>query len=139
MNISPEMQKSFTDEIYFVIERMKGTKNYTEKIYFFSAVYGQAQRIINFEYNPELLFIYQITQLVYNTINSRVSAITMGQDAGISIPDGLFDGLEGALKELADNITKGKESYSALQKMVNLAYTTTGNGYYMYLRGAIKV
>jgi len=139
MKLSPEMQKSFTDEIRFVIERMKNASENTEKLYFFSAVYAQALRIINFEYHPELLFIYQITQLVYGMLNGRISAIKMGQEGGISIPDGLFDSLEGALEELADNISNGKESYSALQKMVNLAYTTTGNGYYMYLRGAIKL
>jgi len=139
MNISPDMQKSFTDEIRFVIERMKGTSDTTEKLYFFSAVYSQAQRIFNFEYDPELLFINQVTQLVYNMLNARVSMIKMGQDVSISIPDGLFDSLEGALGELADSVDKGIESYSALQKMVNLAYTTTGNGHYMYLRGAIKV
>ena len=139
MNISPDMQKSFTDEIRFVIERMKGASDATGKLYFFSAVYAQAQRIINFEYDPELMFIYQVVQLVYNMLNARISAIKIGQEAGISIPDGLFDSLEGALEELADKVSKGMEPYFALQKMVNLAYTTTGNGHYMYLRGMIKV
>ena len=139
MNISPEMQKNFTSEIRFVIERMQATANATEKLYFFSAVYAQAQRIVNFEYDPELMFIFQVVQLVYGMLNARMSAMKIGQEAGISIPDGLFDSLEGALEELADAIDKGIESYSALQKMVNLAYSTTGNGYYIYLRGMIKV
>ena len=139
MNISPEMQKSFTKEIRFVIERMKATSDTTEKLYFFSAVYGQAQRIINFEYDPELMFIYQVMQLVYGMLNARISVIKTGQEVGISIPDGLFDSLEGALGELADKVDKGMESYFALQNMLNLAYTTTGNGYYIYLRGMIKV
>lgn len=139
MNISTDLLKSFIDEIRFVVGKMESTSDTQEKLYFFSAVFGQAQRIINFEYDPELLFINQVTQLVHNMINSRSTLIKLGQDATIPITDGLFESLEGALGELADSLEKKSESYSALQKMVTAAYTTTGNGHYMYLKGKIKL
>jgi hypothetical protein len=139
MNISTEMRKKYTDEVRFVLGQMKRVSSPEEKLYFFSAVYGILQRIVNFEYDPELLFDYQILQLVYNMLNARLAAIKARQETGISIPDGLFEKIEEALEELADSVDVGGESYSALQKMVNLAYTTSGNGYYMYLKGVIKV
>ena len=49
MNLSPDMQKRFTDEIHFVIKSMKNTDTTAGKLYFLSAGYGIAQRIINFE------------------------------------------------------------------------------------------
>ena len=139
MKISQKMKKSFTDEVDFVIKNMQDTDSFKEKLYFFSAIQGQAQRTVNFEYDPELLFIYQVTQLVYNIINARISAMKTGQEDGISIPEGLFQGLDKAIKERAGNIKDGNDSYGALQTMVNIAYATTGNGYYMYLRGVLPV
>ena len=138
MNLSPDMQKTFTDEIHFVAEKMKAADTPVEKLYFFSAGYSMAQRIINFEYEPELSFIHQVLLLVYNIVNTRQAAISAGQGS-ISIPDNLFNRLEEALKEMADRIEQGLETYPTLQKMVNLAYSTTGNGYYLYLKGMLTV
>jgi len=139
MNLSPEMQERFIDEVNFVIKNMKNTDNPTEKLYFFSAGYAMAQRIINLEYEPELNFIQQVLQLVYNMVNARLIALSAGQEGGISIPDKLLTKLEEALEEMVDRILQGTETYPALQKMVNLAYSTTGNGYYLYLKGMIKI
>lgn len=139
MNLSPDMQKRFIDEVNFVIKNMKNTDNPTEKLYFFSAGYAMAQRIINLEYEPELNFIQQVLQLVYNMVNARLTAISAGQEGGISIPDDLFTSLEEALEEMVDRIQQGVETYPALQRIVNLAYSTTGNGYYLYLKGLLKV
>ncbi len=139
MNLSPEMQERFIDEVNFVIKNMKNTDNPTEKLYFFSAGYAMAQRIINLEYEPELNFIQQVLQLTYNMVNARLIAISAGQEGGISIPDKLLTRLEEALEEMVDRIEQGTETYPALQKMVNLAYSTTGNGYYLYLKGMIKI
>jgi len=139
MNISMEMQKKYTDEIRFVLGQMKRVNTHEEKLYYFSAVFGIAQRIVNFEYDPGLMFDFQVLQLVHNMLNARVSAIKARQDGSVSLPEGLFDSLEKALEELVDSIDGGKDSYSALQKMINLAYITTGNGYYMYLKGMIKI
>lgn len=139
MNLSPDMQKKFIDEVSFVIKNMKNTDNPAEKLYFFSAGYAMAQRIINLEYEPELNFIQQVLQLVYNMINARLTEISAGQEGGISIPDKLLTRLEEALEEMVDRIEQGTETYPALQKMVNLAYSTTGNGYYLYLKGMIKI
>ena len=139
MNLSPDMQKRFIDEVNFVIKNMKNTDNPTEKLYFFSAGYAMAQRIINLEYESELAFIQQVLQLVYNMVNARLLAMSMRQEAGVSIPDGLFSSLEEALEEMVDRIEQGVETYPALQRIVNLAYSTTGNGYYLYLKGMLKI
>jgi len=139
MNLSPDMQKRFTDEVHFIVKSMKDTNTPAEKLYFFSAGYAMAQRIINFEYEPELTFIQQVLQLVYNMVYARLGAISVRQEAGISIPESLFNRLEEVLEEMVDRIEQGAETYPALQKLVNLAYSTTGNGYYLYLKGMIKV
>ncbi len=65
--------------------------------------------------------------------------IATGQQAQAGIPNDLFANLENSLAELAFNIEKGTDIYPQLQAMVNLAYSMTGNGYYLYLKGILKV
>ena len=139
MKLSADMKKIFTDEVHLVINNMKKSSVATEKLFFFSASYAMAQRIINIEYDYELNFIQQVLQLAHSTINTRLSAISTGQHQYPSIPDNLFDKLEETLGEMVSLIDEGLETYPALQKIANLAYTTTGNGYYLYLKGMIRL
>lgn len=139
MNLSPNMKNDLAEETQFVVGQMKKAAHPTEKLYFFSAVFGMAQRILNFEYDPELTFIHQVTQLVYNTINTRVAMMASGQETPISFPNNLFTELEDSLEKLAVNIREGTVTYPTLQRMVNLAYSTTGNGYYLYVKGKLTV
>jgi len=139
MNLSPHTQRIFTDEMRFVIKNMRDTNKLTEKLFFFSASYAMAQRVINIEYDYELAFIQQVLQLAYNTINTRLAMISTGQQTDISIPDNLFNKLEETLEEMVDMIDKGSYTYVALQKIANIAYATTGNGYYLYLKGMLKL
>ena len=139
MNLSPEMKKTFIDEIRFVLKNMRNTTMAAQKWYFFSAIHAMAQRILNLEYEPELVFILQVFQLTYNMVNARLTALSVGQEAGINILDNLFVKIEDELEKMIDLIEKGEESYPVLQRLINIAYSTTGNGYYLYLKGMLKV
>lgn len=139
MKLSKNMQKVLIDETRFAIRRMKDTKEASMKLYFFSAVYGAVFRVFNIEFDPELLFIHQVLNYAYGTINARVTALSQGQERGVAIPGGLFDKLEEALEVMATNIEENKETYPALQTIVRLAYSTTGNGYYLYLKNWLTV
>jgi len=139
MNLSMDMQKLFTDEVGFVIERMKEAKDPATKLYFFSAAYGVANRIMNIEFDPELAFMHNVLNAAYGTINGRVIALSSGQETGVGIPVKLFARLEEALEEMINKIQQGEETYPVLEKISNLAYSTTGNGYYLYLKGLLSI
>ncbi len=139
MNLSPEMKKTFIDEIRFVLKNMRNTTIASQKWYFFSAIHAMAQRILNFEYEPELVFVFQVFQLAYNTVNARLAALSVGQEAGINIPDNLFTKIEDELEKMVTLMEKGDSSYPVLQRLINIAYSTTGNGHYLYLKGMLKI
>ena len=139
MNLSKNMQTLFIDEIRFVVRKMKESADPSTKLYFFSAVYGMAFRIMNIEFDPELAFVHHVLNAAYGTINSRLAAVVQGQERGAAIPDKVFDRLEQGLEEMASRIEQGQETYPVLQTIANLAYSTTGNGYYLYLKGLLPV
>lgn len=139
MNLSKEMQRIFTDEIDFVVRRMKESQDPARKLYFLSAVHGMALRIMNIEFDPELAFIHHVLNFAYGTINGRLAAISGGQEKGAGIPEKLFDRLEESLQEMIANIQQGEQTYPVLQTISNLAYSATGNGYYLYLKGMLSI
>ena len=63
----------------------------------------------------------------------------MGKDTLIDLPDDLFDKLCDSLEELAEKIEKDEDTYSVLQKLSVFAYVTTGNGYYLYRKGILRI
>lgn len=139
MNLSKDMQKVFTDEIHFVLRRMKDSDDAAKKLYFFSAVFGAAFRIMNIEFDPELAFIHHVLNNAYGTINARLASLAQGAERGITVPENLFGKLEEALEEMVARVERGEETYPVLQTIANLAYSTTGNGYYLYLKGLLPV
>jgi len=139
MNLQPAMREKFVGEIRYAVGKMRATTNAMEKLYYFSAVYGMAYRVFNFEYDAEIVFIHQITNAAYGTINARIAALTQRVEGGVEIPPNLFTKLEDALEDLAKRIEKDQETYPVLETISTLAYSATGNGYYLYLKGILKI
>ena len=77
--------------------------------------------------------------MVYNTINAWLPSVASKQVMVGSLAETIFPGLILALGEMATSIEQGQNTHYALQKMVNLAYSTTGNGRYLYLKGLLKI
>lgn len=139
MKLSKEMQKLLVDELIYIVENMRTSKNSAQKLYFFSAAFGIAHRIINIEYDGELNFVHSVLNASYAAINQRLAAISTGAEMGAGIPENTFSRLEEELEEIIKSIQAGKETYPALQKISNIGYAATGNGYYLYLKGLLKL
>jgi len=122
-------------ELNYVSEQMLKNVNPDTKLYYYSAAYGIVLRIYNLEYNPELLFIQHILNTTYNTLYQQFKS----QELSFDIPEGIPDKIAILLKELSNNIKNDKDIYLPLQKITNLVYISTGNGYYLYKKGLIEL
>jgi hypothetical protein len=137
MKITPGMKKILLEEIEFALEKMRSTQVPAQKLYYFSAIYGCINRIINIEFDSELVFVHHVLSTVYIQLNSVVSAA--GKQGGvITIPDNLFNTLEDAIADISLCLKKNINLYNVLERFSNIAYSTTGNGYYMYLKGKLE-
>jgi hypothetical protein len=139
MKLSKTMTNRLVEELKYAAGQMQKTEIIEEKLYYFSAVYGMAQRVLNFEYSSELVCIYQVTQLAYTQIQARIGLAKSGKDSAIGIPSQLFNILTDLVKELASSIEKEEPFYPVLEKMMVLSYTTNGNGYYLLQKGLLKL
>jgi hypothetical protein len=138
MQLSKSNRLALVSEIKTAVDYMRKTNSAQEKMYFFSAVFGIANRIMNLEFDPELGFVHHVTNAACATINANLMLVAQGQSVR-TLPPQLFEKLQEALGDLATNIEKGEPTYPSLERVSNLAYSTSGNGYYLFLKGSLKI
>ena len=139
IKISKYLRKKMVEEMRYALEKMKQEKDERKKLYYFSGTYGVIPRIFNFEYDSQLVFIHHILEDTYRSISTRLIAIAQGDKTAL-LADGILDKLYLYTSQIADEIERERdEVYNLLQKITILGYTTTGNGYYLYEKGDIKI
>ena len=89
MNLSKDLQKLFTDEVRTAVKHMKQVDSPAEKLFFVSAVYGAAFRIMNIQFDSELAFIHHVVNAAYSIMNGSLTSIKQGQGVN-TFPENLF-------------------------------------------------
>jgi hypothetical protein len=138
VNISTNHKNELVKEIATVAEFMSKASSPQQKIFYFSAIFGMANRIMNLEFDPELGFIHHVAFASVNILTQSLNLMS-APNAVATFPPGIFDKLQEAVSDLANDIDGGKPTYPVLERIFNLAYSTSGNGYYMYLKGMLKI
>jgi len=139
IKISPELRKALVEEFRLVEKKIREEKTIRKKLFFLSATYGQVTRVFNISYDPQLILMHLVLNAAYSTIGEVVKRIQEGRETVIKLPENYFEKLAELIKELAELIEKDEDTYSVLQKIAVLTYAITGNGYYLYLKGILKI
>jgi hypothetical protein len=141
-----ELQKNYFDMLMWtiddVIERIDKPSTIEEKLYFFSAVYGTANKIMNFECDPLLVLLHQEIQSTHANFTGRINQpINPNNESFMGMPDEFVIALIAYTKELRTALVKNNDSEIRLviQKFANLSYASTGNGFYLYTIGRLKI
>jgi len=139
MNIPDNSKKTIVSEFRYVAEKMREEKQSAQKLYFFSAAYAVVLRILNLEFDSTLVFIYNVLQHTHAIISTTATRNEEEEERVIQIPEKVFESLTEALEELSNKIEKDADVSPTLQKISNIAYVTTGNGYYLYQKGILQI
>jgi len=137
MKISKDLRKTLIDEMKFALSNMKNTTLPDEKLFFFSAVFGATHRIMNIQYDSELVFINNVVTSSYTMMQTNWAAIKQGASIN-TFPNDVFSTLEIHIEQLIQKIESDEETYKVIEAISNAAYSTTGNGYYLYLKRETK-
>lgn len=142
MRLPDKLRQRLAEEFQASIESMRANPDPAKKLYFFSVFYGEATRILNLAWDADLALIQNVTQAACSTLLGRLSSIQSG-DRNVELPGEFFPALEKAGEEIANYMASAKQPkevlYGALARIAELTYFSTGNGYYLYLRGKIKL
>ncbi len=139
MELSNNSRTIIAKEFKYVTKKMREEQDVATKLYFFSGTYALIQRIFNLEYDPSLILIHDVLQSTYTSINGRLESIIRGEEKVIKLPEELFSSLAKAVDKLCDAILNNRDSSESLQKIATIAFVATGNGYYLYQKGILKI
>lgn len=139
MKISDVFRDRIAEEFADASQRMENERSALAKLYWFTAAFNMPQRIMNLQYDHELLFLFTVCQTAYQEIQARIVALTTGPELGAGLPDGLFDHLQKVTKELGEAIREGKDLIPLIRRVAILGYSATGNGFYLWKRGFLHL
>ena len=125
-------------ELEFVINKINQSPTIEEKLYYFSAVQGVLNRILNLEYTEQLLSAFYITNETLKMFHQRLVSFKAG-DKSINLTDGQLLRLSQITVEFLETIRNDRNVEEVLKKYVVLLYSTTGNGYYLMEKGMLKI
>jgi hypothetical protein len=126
------------EEIIFVTKKMRAGKSLDEKLFFFSAIYAMIQRIINLEYNGDLVFAFHVIQRTYEMFFQRLTALKSG-DTSVLMSEAHFIALDEAMMAFLRVLEENGSLDVALKAFSIASYSTTGNGYYLMEKGMLKI
>lgn len=124
------LREILVEELDNVAHRMRHEPDPARKMFLFSATYGMTDRVMRLSYDSELLFVQMVLNHVYGSFMNRLNSITHG-DSVVPLGQQHFDRLTELTEELAENIKDRNSTYVTLEKLNELAFITTGAGYYM--------
>ncbi len=147
MNVPAEYIRLIIDEMKAVKEKWKLAATPEEKLYYFSAIYGVINRVMNFHTDPILVFVHQVLQTTHHSVVSRLNAPkTPGQESFLGVPDQMIDAVFSATEDLRSAFEKyasqekaDSDMWTALKRFANISYAATGNGFYLYQKGVLKI
>jgi hypothetical protein len=136
----PEPYKTrLLHEFDFVLERLTRDRRPDEWIFYFSALHGSVNRILNFECTADLIFLHHVLNTLYAAFNGRIQALLHGTDPAIKLDAVFLEKLVEYTRGLAEAIREDEDPIDLYKKMITLAYATTGNGYYLFEKGTLKM
>lgn len=138
MKINKIFRTAIINEIKFVLKKMKESTSFEKKLFYFSAIPAEFLRVLNLEYDQDILYIYHVINHTHIAFQQRIRAIKAG-DTIVAIDDRQLDRLERLLADILDAVEQNKKIDNVLKVFIELAYSTGGNGYYLMEKGLLKI
>ena len=143
MQLPKRLRDRLAQEYEFAAKNMRQVVDPRQKLFFFSVTYGEATRVMNMHWDAQLALVYGVTQHTNQVIATRVTAIQAQAEVNVELGAEYWDALADAMDELSAFVRNKEgsdgELLGILTRFYELAYVSTGNGYYLHLKGAIKI
>ncbi len=138
-----EFRQRLAKEYRYAVTKMQEVKLPAKKLYYFSVIFGEAQRVLNWEWDRDLALIYAVTQHVHTQINTAIQIPGLGilpmdwtivYEKLTQLASDLVD-----YYEKAENDDNREEMYQVLGRLAEIAYAISGNGSYLYEKGTLRL
>ena len=139
-----EFRQHLANEYCYAVTKMQEVTQLPRKLFYFSVFFGEAQRVLNWEWNTDLALIHTLTIHVHTQTNAAMQMPGIGQTIPLDWTT-FFEKLTQVASDLATYFEKAgdedskEELYKILGRFAEIAYAVTGNGSYLLEKGAFKL
>ncbi len=138
-----EYRQRLAKEYRYTVTKMQQSPSPAKKLFYFSVLFGEAQRVLNWEWDRDLALVH----MVIHQVHAQISPVTQTPVFGILPINGatLFEKLTEAASDLAtyfekrENKSSKEELCQILGRFAEITYAVSGNGSYLYEKGLIKL
>ncbi|MFH1383022.1 MAG: hypothetical protein ABIH70_09070 [Chloroflexota bacterium] len=137
-----EFRERLAKEYRFAADRMAFEKEIPKKLFYFSVLFGEAQRVLNWDWDRDL----SLLQVLAAQVHAQVSGLT-ATNGWVVLPiksSLVFEQLTKITRDLAayfeqsESKADRQELYRILGRLAEVSYASTGNGSHLFERGLIK-
>lgn len=140
MEIQEHMREYMATEFYHVSKAIKeAVGDMPSVVYNFSACRGAISRALNVEFNGNLVLLHTVFSECYSTIANRSSMINQNSERPIQFPPQFSEKLSRIVEEFAVRFHENRDVLDLLPSLTTLCYVATGNGYFLYQTGRLKI
>ena len=137
-----ELRLRLAAECRYAVTKMREAPDVSKKMFYFSAFFGEAQRLLNLEWDRNVVLIFIVTQQAYTQINTQLPFL--GSVLPIKLEtvfEELTKNAEGLTAYLEKDPKRAGEDElcQILARFAEITYATQGNGSYLYERGKLKL
>ena len=139
-----EFRQRLVREYRYAVTKMQEVTQPAKKLFYFSVFFGEAQRLLNWEWSTDFALIYTVTQHVHTQINTTMQVSGIGQLFPIDWAT-VWEKLTQVASDLAayfekaENEGNKEELYQILGHFAEIAYAVSGNGSYLHEKGSFKL
>ena len=138
-----ELRQRLAKEYRYAVTKMQEVTQPAKKLYYFSVFFGEAQRVLNWEWDRDLALIYTVTQHVHTQVNTTMQTPALGLFPidWTTINEKLTQVASdlAAYYEKTENADNREEMYRVLGRLAEIAYVVSGNGSYLHEKGLFKL
>lgn len=138
MLLSNENKERLQTEFEFIIKKMEESQSTQQMLYYFTGTYTTMNRILNFEFSEDLLFVHSILELFYKAAIERIQLSNNGTTGPNIINIDFNQALINLTIEMKNTINSEKKRLNTLKKFITLSYFCNGNGFYLKEKNMLK-
>ena len=141
MQLPAELHKRLRDELRLAVTKMAETDSPHHKLYYFSVFFGETVRVLNWHWDEDVALIWAVTQSTHHSMLQRIAESNQGERVVI-LTKSYFDALTResiALVDWVENNGSKAALCGIMASLAEIAYATTGNGFYLLEKGHITL
>jgi len=140
MEIQQQLREYIAMEFHSVSKGIKDQiRDLPAMVYNFSACHSAISRVLNIEFDAELVLLHTVFMGCYGVIANRVAMISQNAERQVQFPPQFPEKLSGIVEEFAVRFDNNRDVLDLLPSLTTLCYVVTGNGYFLYQTGRLKI